>query len=67
MIGVSALLAGAIRLPRETLLLEGMVGLIITLLAIAVLLRWLSPAATVILFALVLAPYLALVPPDSAW
>lgn len=61
MIGVSALLAGAIRLPRETVLLEGVVGLIITLLAIAVLLRWLSPAATVILFALVLAPYLALV------
>ena len=27
MIGVSALLAGAIRLPRETLLLEGVVGL----------------------------------------
>ena len=51
MIGVSALLAGAIRLPRETVLLEGVVGLIITLLAIAVLLRWLSPAATVILFA----------------
>jgi cation:H+ antiporter len=61
MIGVSALLAGAVRLPRETVLLEGVVGLIITLLAIAVLLRWLSPAATVILFALVLAPYLALV------
>jgi cation:H+ antiporter len=51
MIGVSALLAGAVRLPRETVLLEGVVGLIITLLAIAVLLRWLSPAATVILFA----------------
>jgi cation:H+ antiporter len=61
MIGVSALLAGAVRLPRETLLLEGLVGLIITLLATALLLRWLSPAAAVILSALVVAPYLALV------
>lgn len=61
MIGVSALLAGAVRLPRETLLLEGLVGLIITVLATALLLRWLSPAVAVILLALVLAPYLALV------
>jgi cation:H+ antiporter len=61
MIGLSALLAGAVRLPRETLLLEGMVGLIVTVLASAVLLRWLSPAGAVLLSALVLIPYLALV------
>ncbi len=61
MIGVSALLAGAVRLPRETLLLEGVVGLIITLLATALLLRWLSPAAAVLITALVLVPYLVLV------
>ena len=47
MIGVSALLAGAIRLPRETVLLEGVVGLVITLLAAALLLRWLSSAEAV--------------------
>ena len=52
MIGGSALLAGAVRLPRETLLLEGVVGLIITLLATALLLRWLSPAAAVLITAL---------------
>ena len=45
MIGVSALVAGAVRLARETVLLEGVVGLIITLLAAALLLRWLSPVA----------------------
>jgi cation:H+ antiporter len=61
MIGLSALLAGAVRIQRETLLLEGLVGLIITVLATVLLLRWLSPVAVVILSALVLAPYLALV------
>ena len=58
---LKALVAGAVRLPRETLLLEGVVGLIITLLAAFVLLRWLSPAVTVILFSFVLVPYLTLV------
>ena len=33
MIGLSALIAGRVRLPRETLLLEGAVGLIVTVLA----------------------------------
>ncbi len=61
MIGLSALIAGAIHLPRETVLLEGSVGLIITVLATALLLRWLSPAGAVFLSALVLMPYLALV------
>jgi cation:H+ antiporter len=61
MIGVSALLAGAVRLPRETVLLEGVVGLVITLLAAALLLRWLSAAGAVLLSLLVVLPYLALV------
>jgi len=61
MIGLSALLAGAVRLPRETLLLEGVVGLIITVLAAALLLRWLSPAVAVLLTVVVVLPYLALV------
>jgi cation:H+ antiporter len=61
MIGVSALLAGAVRLPRETVLLEGVVGLAITLLAAALLLRWLSSAAALLLSLLVVVPYLALV------
>jgi cation:H+ antiporter len=61
MIGLSALLAGAVRIPRETLLLEGLVGLIITVLATVLLLRWLSPAGAVLLSALVVIPYVVLV------
>jgi cation:H+ antiporter len=61
MIGLSALVTGCVRLARETLLFEGTVGLIATLLAAALLLQWLSPAEAVILFALALVPYLAIV------
>jgi cation:H+ antiporter len=61
MIGLSALLAGGVRLPREVLLLEGLVGLLVTLLAGALLLRWLSPAAAAGLSAIVVIPYLTLV------
>jgi len=61
MIGLSAVLAGAVRLARETLLLEGMVGLVVTVLAAALLLRWLTPVEAVVLTALVFAPYLVLV------
>jgi cation:H+ antiporter len=61
MIGVSGLLAGVVRLPRETLALEGLVGLLITILAAALLFRWLSPAETVLITALVVTPYLGLV------
>src|SRR5438270_6829955 len=41
MIGLSALLAGRVRLPREVVLLEGSVGVLVTLLASALLLKWL--------------------------
>jgi cation:H+ antiporter len=61
MIGLSALLAGGVRLARETLALEGLVGLLITVLAAALLFRWLSPVESVVLTALVLVPYLTLV------
>jgi cation:H+ antiporter len=61
MIGLSALLAGRVRLARETLLFEGAVGLVITLLAAALLLGWLSPAGATALSALIVAPYLAVV------
>ncbi len=61
MIGLSALLAGGVRVARETLALEGVVGLIVTVLAAALLFRWLSPAATVAIAVCVVAPYLALV------
>jgi cation:H+ antiporter len=61
MIGLSALLTGRVRLARETLMFEGAVGLIITVLAAALLLRWLSPAGATILSTLIVAPYLAVV------
>jgi cation:H+ antiporter len=61
MIGLSAALSGRVRLPREVLQLEGLVGLLITLLAAALLLGWLSPPAAAGLSAVVLIPYLTLV------
>jgi cation:H+ antiporter len=60
MVGLSALLAGAVRLRRAALVLEGAMGAAATLLAAAVLLGWLSPVAAVILLACVGIPYLAL-------
>lgn len=61
MIGVSALLAGRVRLARETLELEGLVGLLVTVLACALLLGWLPAPAAAGLSALVVIPYVALV------
>jgi cation:H+ antiporter len=61
MIGLSALLTGHVRLPREVLLLEGLVGLLITVVAGALLLGWLSPGVAAGCSALVLIPYLVLV------
>jgi cation:H+ antiporter len=61
MIGLSAVLAGRVRLPREVLALEGLVGLLITVVAGALLLQWLPPGAAVGLSAVVLLPYLTLV------
>jgi len=61
MIGLSALLAGRVRLARETLMFEGAVALLITLFAAALLLRWLSPAGATVLSAFFVVPYLAVV------
>jgi cation:H+ antiporter len=58
MIGLSALIAGSVRLARNTLVLEGVVGLIITLLAAGLLLGWVSPAVAAVCSAIVLVPYL---------
>jgi cation:H+ antiporter len=58
MIGLSALLAGAVALSRSTLVLEGAMGLAATLLAGAVLLGWLDPILGVLLLACVAVPYL---------
>ena len=61
MIGLSALLTGAVRLPREVLLLEGSTGLLITVVAGALLFGWLSPGVAAGGTALVVIPYLMLV------
>jgi cation:H+ antiporter len=61
MIGLSGLLAGAVILPREALLLEGLTGAAITLIAVAVLLDWVSPPAAAALGAVVVVPYLVTV------
>jgi cation:H+ antiporter len=60
MIGLSAVLAGHVRLRRETLVLEGGVGLFVTLLASALVVGFLSPALAAVALTCVLVPYVAL-------
>lgn len=61
MIGVSGLLAGCVCLPRDTLALEGLVGLAVTAIGAALLLGWLSPALAAVAAACFVVPYLLLV------
>jgi cation:H+ antiporter len=59
MVGVSALLAGAVRLPRAALAIEGTMAAAATLLGVAVLLGALAPLVGAILLACVGVPYVA--------
>jgi len=61
MIGLSALLTGRVRLAPTVLLLEGTVGLLITVVAGALLLGWFSPGVAAGSSALILIPYLVIV------
>jgi len=61
MIGLSAIIAGSVRLPRETLWLEGLTGSAATLLAVAVLLGWIPAVPAILALACVLIPYVALI------
>jgi cation:H+ antiporter len=61
MVGLSALLAGRVRVGRETLILEGSAGLAVTTIGIALLLGALSAILAVVLLVCVLGPYLTLV------
>jgi cation:H+ antiporter len=61
MIGLTGLLAGCIRLSRDTLLLEGSAGACVMLVGVAVLLGWLAPVLAVVLTACVLIPYVLVV------
>lgn len=60
MIGLTAVLAGNVRLRRESLVLEGSVGMLATLVATGLLLGLLSPAAAVLLLAAIIGPYVFL-------
>ncbi|HYX77176.1 MAG TPA: hypothetical protein VE757_08375 [Gaiellaceae bacterium] len=57
MIGGSALLAGLVHVRRESLAVEGMVGLAVLLATSALVVGWLPPAAAVAIIAVVLIPY----------
>jgi cation:H+ antiporter len=61
MFGVSALLVGSLTLPRDVLVLEGAVGVLIMVTVGALLLGWIPALAALILVICVLAPYLFLV------
>jgi cation:H+ antiporter len=61
MIGISALLAGAVQLARAALWLEGLITALITLLAGAVLMQWLAVPVAAGLAGCALAVYLAVV------
>ena len=61
MIGVSAVLAGAVTLRRDALVIEGTVALLATLVAGALVLRALSPWLALVIFAAIIAPYLVIV------
>ncbi len=61
MVGVTALVAGSVHLPRESLALEGLVGLAVTLVGAGVLLEILTPIAGAGLMVAILAPYLVIV------
>jgi cation:H+ antiporter len=60
MVGVTAVLAGAVTLRREALAVEATVGVLVTLVATGVVLDAVPPGASVGLIAVVLVPYLIL-------
>jgi len=57
MIGMSAILAGLVSVRRESLAVEGAVGLAVLLAAAALIVGWLPPAAAVVIIVVVLVPY----------
>ena len=60
MIGLSAMVVGSVRVPRDVLGLEGAVSVIATMIAAGVLLGWLPALVAVILVVIVLVPYLVM-------
>jgi len=66
MIGLTALVAGGVKVSRAALAFEGTIGVLVTLLAAGVLLEVLTPLAGALLMVVVLAPYLLLLLRGSA-
>lgn len=60
LLGVSAVVAGAIRIRRRALVLQGTVALMITAVGVALVLGALGPLVSLVLVALVVMPYLVL-------
>jgi cation:H+ antiporter len=60
MVGLSAIIAGGVRIRREALAVEGAVGVAATVIAGALVLELLGPWVTLGLLAVVLVPYLTL-------
>src|SRR5207244_4152297 len=60
MVGLAAVLAGRVHLPRAALVLEGTVGLLCAVIAVALVAGLLPPAAACALFVVVVCPYVLL-------
>jgi len=60
MIGLSAILAGSVRLRREAVAFEGFVGLWVTCVVAVGVAGWLGTTTVLVLLGLVVAPYIAL-------
>lgn len=61
LLGVSALIAGVVRVGAAGALLNGGVSLMVTVVAGALLLRWISPPLAIGLMALLFVPYLGVI------
>ncbi len=60
LLGLSAIVTGSVRISRGPLLFNGVVGLLVTLLAVSLVLGWLGPAPVTLLLGVVLVPYVTL-------
>jgi cation:H+ antiporter len=57
MVGASAVLSGLVSVRRESLVVEGSVGVAVMLVAAALIVGWLPPAAAIAIIAVVVVPY----------
>ena len=57
MVGASAVLSGLVSVRRESLVVEGSVGVAVLLVAAALIVGWLPPAGAIAIIAVVLVPY----------